>query len=103
MMGRARRYCVYIMASRSRVLYTGVTSDLGRRTREHREKAIKGFTSKYHVRKLVYWEEFGEVAVAIAREKEIKGWRREQKVRLVESVNPGWRDLAEGRGIRERC
>ena len=96
MMGTARRCYVYIMASRSRVLYTGVTSDLARRDWEHKERAIGGFTSKYHVRKLVHWEEFSDVRDAIAREKEIKGWRREKKVRLVEGVNPGWRDLAEG-------
>jgi len=83
----------YIMASRSRVLYTGVTNDLYRRVTEHKQ-GINGFTSKYRVTRLVYYETFGDIRHAIAREKEIKGWNRLRKVRLIESRNPTWRDLA---------
>ena len=90
-----RSYYVYILGSRSRVLYTGVTNDLERRVGEHRKKSHGKFTTRYYVRKLVYFEETDDIGVAIAREKEIKGWRRGKKVALVESVNPGWRDLAE--------
>ena len=95
-MVRNRVYCVYILANQSGMLYTGVTSDLARRMLEHKEKRLPGHSSKYNIRRLVYWEEFGEVEMAIAREKQIKRWRRGKKVALVESVNPGWRDLAEG-------
>ena len=93
---RRRRYYVYIMSSKSRKLYTGVTGDLARRVGEHRESALPGFTSRYRIRRLVYWEEFGEVGAALAREKQIKRWRRAKKVALVEGVNRGWRDLGEG-------
>jgi len=93
---RRRRYYVYIMSSKSRRLYTGVTRDLTRRVGEHRGGGLPGFTSRYNIRRLVYWEEFGEVREAIEREKEIKGWRRGKKVQLVESVNRGWKDLAAG-------
>ena len=97
-MAREHTYYVYMMASRSRVLYTGVTSDLERRVIEHKAGAVRGFTRTYYVRKLVYWEKFGDVYEAIQREKEIKAWRRGKKVALVEGVNPGWRNLAEGWG-----
>ena len=93
---RERVYYVYILANRSGMLYVGVTNDLGRRVREHKAKSMPGHSSRYNIRRLVHWEEFADVRDAIAREKEIKGWRREKKVRLVEGVNPGWRDLAEG-------
>ena len=72
-------YCVYIMASRSRVLYTGVTNDIVRRVDEHKRGLILGFTRKYHVTRLVYFERFAEVRAALAREKEIKGWVRARK------------------------
>ena len=72
-------YWVYIMASRSRVLYIGVTNDLDRRVREHKGALVAGFTQKYHVDRLVYWEEFTDIRVAIAREKEMKGWVRSRK------------------------
>src|SRR3989442_11370208 len=74
-----RCYCVYIMASRSRVLYTGVTNDIVRRVDEHKRGLILGFTRKYHVTRLVYFERFAEVRAALAREKEIKGWVRARK------------------------
>ena len=77
------------------VLYTGITNDLERRLYEHKNKLIKGFTSKYNVNKLVYFDHTSDVVTAIAREKEIKGWRREKKNKLVESMNPEWKDLSE--------
>ena len=89
-----REYYVYIMSSDSGVLYTGVTSDLERRAYEHKTKALPGFTSRYKVRMLVYFEVTDDVAVAIAREKQIKGWLRSKKVKLINSMNPGWKDLS---------
>ena len=84
-------YYVYIITNKeNKVLYTGVTNNLERRIYEHKNKIIKGFTSKYNVNKLVYFEETKDVNEAIAREKEIKGWRRSKKVALIESVNPAW-------------
>ena len=88
-----RTYYVYIMASRSRVLYVGVTNNLARRVNEHRS-LVAGFTSRYRVTRLVYFEEFTDIRDAIAREKEIKGWVRSRKVRLIGSVNPTWEDLS---------
>ena len=90
-----RAYYVYIMASRSRVLYTGVTNDLARRVHEHKRSLIPGFTSIYRVTRLVYFEEFTDVHDAIAREKQIKGWVRARKIRLIEQHNPTWEDRAE--------
>ena len=90
-----RAYSVYIMASRSRVLYTGVTNDLPRRVDEHKRSLTPGFTSRYHVTRLVYFEEFTDVRDAIAREKEIKGWVRRRKIQLIEERNPTWEDLAD--------
>src|SRR5205809_7710912 len=78
------------MASRSRVLYTGVTNDLARRVDEHKRSLTPGFTSRYHITRLVYFEEFGDVRDAIAREKQLKGWVRSRKMRLIEQKNP-WR------------
>ena len=90
-----RTYCVYILASRSRVLYTGVTNDLTRRVREHKQGLIPGFTKKYRVTRLVYFEEFGDIGEAIAREKQIKGWVRARKLKLIEGRNAAWADLAQ--------
>ena len=87
-----RTYYVYIMASRSRVLYTGVTNDLARRVEEHKRGLIPGFTSTYRVTRLVHFEAFADVHEAIAREKHIKGWGRARKVRLIERHNPTWED-----------
>ena len=89
-----RTYYVYIMASRSRVLYTGITNDLVRRVDEHKRSLTPGFTSRYHITRLVYFEEFGDVRDAIAREKQLKGWVRSRKLRLIEQKNPTWEDLA---------
>ncbi len=90
-----REYFVYIMASASRVLYIGVTNSLARRVFEHQQKLIPGFSAKYNVVGLVYFESFDDIRDAIAREKQLKGWRREKKVDLIESMNPQWRDLSE--------
>ena len=91
----SRTYHVYIMASASRRLYVGVTGNLAQRVLQHRMQEIPGFTKKYHMTKLVYVEPTSEVLAAIVREKQIKGWLRARKVALVESLNPGWRDLGE--------
>jgi putative endonuclease len=90
----SKTYTVYILASRSRSLYTGVTGDLQRRMLEHRQGLIPGFTSRYRIFRLVHLESFGDIRDAIAREKEIKGWRREKKIRLIEHKNATWEDLA---------
>jgi putative endonuclease len=89
-------YFVYLLASRSRVLYVGVTRDLAQRVWQHRSKEVPGFTSKYNVTRLVHFESFPTARQAIAREKQLKGWRRSKKIALIESGNPQWRDLAEG-------
>jgi putative endonuclease len=86
---------VYILASKTRVLYVGVTNDLIRRLWEHRSGAVPGFTRRYGVDKLVYYEVSAEPARAIAREKQIKGWARVKKVALIDSINAEWNDLAE--------
>jgi putative endonuclease len=90
-----KQYYVYILASKSRALYIGVTNDLERRLFEHKQKLVKGFTSKYNVSRLAYYEVYENIRDAIAREKQIKSWRREKKVTLIESMNPQWRDLSE--------
>lgn len=92
-----RQYFVYIMTNRSRTLYTGMTNDLERRVEEHRSKLVPGFTSKYNITQLVYWEEYKDVRDAIAREKEIKGWLRSKKIALIESINPHWDALGNVR------
>ena len=89
------RFHIYILASRSRVLYTGVTRDLLRRVHQHRLGQIAGFTRRYHVTRLVYFEETPSARAAFEREHQIKGWSRAKKIHLVESVNPGWLDLAK--------
>ena len=76
-------------------MYVGVTNDLKRRVLEHKNEQIEGFTKRYHVHKLVYFEIFRGVDAAIAREKQVKSWKREKKNRLVEAVNADWRDLTE--------
>ena len=76
-------------------MYVGITNDLERRLYEHKEKFVKGFTEKYNVNKLVYYEQTSDIVTALNREKEIKKWRREKKNRLVANTNPQWRDLSE--------
>jgi putative endonuclease len=89
----ARQYYVYILTNNSGTLYIGVTNNLLRRVEEHREGAIPGFTQKYRLKRLVYYEETPDVLSAISREKQIKGWVRRKKIDLIESVNTQWRDL----------
>jgi putative endonuclease len=95
-------HCVYILASQSRNLYTGVTNDLDRRMIEHRQGLVPGFTTRYKIFRLVHFELFGDVRDAIAREKEIKGWRREKKLWLIQRHNPTWADLAAPLSSRTR-
>ncbi|WP_456425820.1 GIY-YIG nuclease family protein [Rhodocaloribacter sp.] len=88
------RYYVYIMASDTRTIYTGITNDLHRRVLEHKHKSIPGFTERYHITRLVYFEEYPTAKQAIRREKQIKGWRRAKKKALIETMNPLWKDLS---------
>jgi putative endonuclease len=87
-------FSVYILASRSRVLYTGVTRDLQRRVYQHRLGLVPGFTQQYHVNRLVYFEDTPSARAAFDRERQIKGWSRQKKIQLIESTNAGWLDLA---------
>ena len=95
-----RRYFVYIMASRSLNFYTGITNDVYRRALEHKRGRIEGFTKKYHINRLVYYETFKYVGNAIAREKQIKAWTRAKRIALIRTMNPTWQDLAEGWGTK---
>ena len=91
---KERVYYVYMLASRiGGTLYIGVTGDLVRRVYQHRERLVKGFTQKYGVSRLVYFEGFGDVGAAIQREKQLKKWNRAWKIRLIEETNPNWDDL----------
>jgi putative endonuclease len=90
-----RRYFVYIMTNHSRTLYTGVTSDLERRILEHKRKVRRGFTKKYQLAKLVWFEDFYGIDEALLAEKRIKGWLRAKKVALIEAANRLWLDLAD--------
>ena len=83
------------MTNKSGTLYTGVTNELVRRVYEHKNHLVKGFTDKYNITKLVYYETTNDVRSAIEREKQIKGWLRKKKIDLIESTNPEWRDLSE--------
>ena len=87
------QYYVYIMTNKSKTLYTGITNNLQRRVYEHKQKLIPGFTSKYNINQLVYYETTSDINVVLSREKQIKGWLRSMKIALIESVNPEWRDL----------
>ena len=89
-----RQYYVYIMTNATRTLYIGVTNDLVRRVYEHKQKLADGFTKKYHITMLMYYEETTDVEAAIAREKQLKGWRRSRKIELIEGFNPQWKDLS---------
>ena len=92
-----RDFWVYMMANKSRTtLYTGVTNNLLRRVFEHKSKTMKGFTKRYNLTALVYFEQFPDIRDAIGREKQIKTWRRARKNELVETENPRWSDLSEG-------
>ncbi|HNS61117.1 MAG TPA: GIY-YIG nuclease family protein [Anaerolineales bacterium] len=95
-MKRELHPCVYIMTNQyNKVLYTGVTSNLFKRAHEHKDKIVAGFTSRYNVTKLVYYEEFATMSEAIAREKQIKGGSRQKKIDLVNNKNPEWKELYE--------
>ena len=89
-----RNYYVYIMTNKSRTFYTGVTNNLERRVYEHKHKLIEGFTKRYNITLLVYYEVFSDIREAIAREEQVKDWRREKKIALIASMNPGWKDLS---------
>ena len=91
-----KNYYVYIIASASRNLYTGVTDNLERRVTEHQRKLIPGFTSQYNINRLVHFEVVGDIRAAIAREKQIKGWLRIKKSALIESANRDRKDLSDG-------
>jgi len=93
---RTRTFYVYILTNRRHgTLYVGVTNDLVRRVYEHRIKAVPGFTKKYGLSRLVYYEVFEDPIAAIAREKQLKRWRRDWKITLIEQQNPNWDDLFE--------
>lgn len=89
-----RQFFVYIIASRSKAIYIGVTNNLERRIQEHKSALTSGFAARYHIVRLIYFEEFQDVRDAIAREKQLKAWRREKKINLIEAMNPEWLDLA---------
>ena len=89
-------YYVYILTTtHNKTLYIGVTNDLRRRTAEHQNEATDGFTKKYNVHKLIYFEAYSDPQIAIKREKQLKRWNRQKKIALIESQNPDWKDLSE--------
>lgn len=88
-------YYVYILANVTRKLYVGMTNNLGRRMHEHKHKLVPGFTSRYGITRLVYYEDTPNVIDALEREKQIKKWRRDKKIALIERENPEWQDLSE--------
>jgi putative endonuclease len=87
----SKEYYVYIRTNKSRTLYTGVPNDLTRRVYEHKNKLVKGFTSKYNIQYVVYYESTSSIHVGLEREKQIKGWLRKKKISLIDSVNPEWK------------
>ena len=89
-----KQFYVYLLASRSRRLYVGMTNDLERRVSEHKSKAVPGFTSRYNIDRLVWFESTDSVLAAAERERQLKNWRREKKVMLIEMENAAWEDLA---------
>ena len=91
-----RVYYTYIVASRSHTLYIGVTGDLHKRVFQHKQKTYEGFSATYNCNRLVWFERFGSPGDAIAREKQLKGWIRAKKVKLIEKMNPAWVDLSDG-------
>jgi putative endonuclease len=94
------KYFAYIVCSRSGTLYIGMTNSVFRRALEHKRGEVEGFASKYHCDRMVYYESFDDVHKAIAREKQLKGWRRSKKIALIESKNPRWEDLTEKWGAQ---
>jgi putative endonuclease len=96
--GHFYKFWVYIMASPAGTLYIGMTGYLESRVQEHKSGSIEGFSQKYGCTRLVYCEAYDDVGKAVGREKQLKGWRREKKIALIEKVNPRWQDLAENWG-----
>jgi len=92
----SRTYYVYVMTNQSRTLYVGITNNIRRRVWEHRTGLIEGFTNRYKIDTLVYVESFRDVFSAIEREKQIKRWRRDKKLRLIAENNPDWHDISDG-------
>ncbi len=90
-----RRHFVYMPTNKSGTLYVGVTRDLANRMTQHRMRAVPGFTAKYNLRRLIWWEEWDGLNEARGRERQIKGWRREKKLTLIATENPEFRDLAQ--------
>ncbi len=89
-----KNYYVYILANKSNsIIYIGVTNNIGKRTEEHTNKYVNGFCEKYNVNKLVYCEVYNDIKIAIAREKQLKGWKRAKKNALIETINPEWKEL----------
>ena len=91
-----KEYYVYIMSNKRGTLYTGVTNDLEQRVYQHKNKLIEGFTKRYNITQLVYFESSDDVTTAIVREKQIKGLLRSKKIELIKTLNPQWKDLSEG-------
>ena len=89
------QYYVYIMTNKSGTLYVGMTNNIKERTLQHKNKLVDGFTKKYNIERLLYYETFSDVYSAIVREKMIKGWLRKKKIDLINTVNPNWDDLSE--------
>jgi putative endonuclease len=98
---RERTYWVYILGSSSGTLYTGMSGNIKKRVFIHKQHLVKGFTDKYNVDRLLYYESFTDVWACIRREKEIKGWKREKKIALIDSVNEPWDDLSDGWYVEE--
>ena len=92
---RPSEYYVYILSSRFKTIYIGVTNDLERRLARHRQRDPRSFTGRYRIDRVVYVEAFGDIRDAIRREKQLKGWRRDRKVALIEAENPEWKDLLD--------
>jgi putative endonuclease len=95
-----KQYSVYIVGSQTGTLYIGMTNNLYRRVLEHKSGEVEGFATKYGCNRLVYFESFDDVRKAIDREKQLKGWRRQKKIALIEALNPRWQDLAEKWGAQ---
>jgi putative endonuclease len=95
-MSVSKTYYVYIMTNQSRTLYVGVTNNIQKRVWQHKTGLIEGFTHRYHIDTLIHVESFSDVSSAIAREKQVKRWRREKKFRLIAQQNPDWRGLSDG-------
>ena len=102
--GFFHQYWVYILTSNTGTLYIGMTGYIDRRITQHKMDSIEGFTKKYQIHRLVYFESYDQVQTAIGREKQLKGWRRAKKIALIEKINPRWQDLSEnwGREMRFR-